>query len=141
MVNGMIESRRRSVGCCCAWCRVAIGMMVETGRYCALLEQQLWRAYRRGASSYTPLLIPLPACKEPSKSAVEEPLRECGISSLAAALEGGGRRWLIILDGYDEVQGNTNFIVGNKLSDVAGVKVSRCHGGGQSHWRSFVENH
>ena len=29
MVNGMIESRRRSVGCCCAWCRVAIGMMVE----------------------------------------------------------------------------------------------------------------
>ena len=103
------------------------------------MEQQLWRAYRRGASSYTPLLIPLPACKEPSKSAVEEPLRECGISSLAAALEGGGRRWLIILDGYDEVQGNTNFIVGNKLSDVTGVKVSRCHGEGQRHWRSFVE--
>ena len=57
---------------------------------------------------------------------MEEPLRECGISSLLAALEGGDRRWLIILDGYDEVQGNTNFIVGNKLSDVAGVKVSHC---------------
>ena len=97
---------------------------LRADRYCALLEQQLWRTYRRGASSYTPLLIPLPGSKEPSKSAVEEPLRECGLSSLLAALEGGGRRWLIILDGYDEVQGNTNFIVGNKLSDMVGVKVS-----------------
>ena len=85
----------------------------------------MWSLYRRGASSYTPLLVPLPACKEPSKSAVEEPLRECGLLSLTAALEGGGRRWLIILDGYDEVQGNANFIVGNKLGDVAGVKVSQ----------------
>ena len=83
----------------------------------------MWQSYRRGASSYTPLLVSLPASKEASKSAVEEPLRECGLSSLTEALEGGSRRWLIILDGFDEVQGNTNFIVGNKLNKIKGVKV------------------
>ena len=93
-------------------------------RYCVLLEQQLWRLYRRGSSSYTPLLVSLPACKEASKSAVEEALRDCGLSSLEDALEGGSRRWLIILDGFDEVQGNTNFIIGNKLNRLRGVKVT-----------------
>ena len=97
-----------------------------TSLYCLLLEQRLWQAYRRGTSShtpYTPLLVSLPAAKEASKSAVEEPLRECGLSTLTDAWEAGRRRWLIILDGFDEVQGNTNFIIGNKLNGVKGVKV------------------
>ena len=94
-------------------------------RYCTLLERELWQEYRRGSTppTYTPLLISLPAAREPSKSAVDEALNSCGLSSLVEALEGGSRRWLIILDGYDEVNGNTNFIQGNKLGNVKGVKV------------------
>ena len=91
--------------------------------FCVLLEQRLWAAYRRGATTYTPLLVALPTAKDPVKSAVEEPLRECGLSSLADGVEGGSRRWLIILDGFDEVQGNTNFVLSNKLNGVKGVKV------------------
>ena len=84
----------------------------------------MWQSYRRGsASSYTPLFVSLPASKDAGKSCVEELLRECGLSTFTEAVEGGRRRWLIILDGFDEVQGNTNFILGNKLGGVAGVKV------------------
>ena len=88
----------------------------------------MWQSYRRGTASYTPLLVSLPGCKEPTKSAVQEQLLECGLSSIKDALarEGAPRQWLIILDGYDEVQGNTNFVVGNQLGGLAGVKVRTC---------------
>lgn len=92
--------------------------------YCALLEQQVWTRYRLGdPSSVTPLLVSLPAVKDAEKGAVEEALRECGVS-MADASEGGSRRWLVILDGYDEVQGSANFVTGNKLLTLLpGVKV------------------
>ncbi len=91
--------------------------------YCVLLEKGLWESYRRDGSTFTPLLVSLPAAKDPEKAAVEEALRECGLSMTEAA-EGGKRRWLVILDGYDEVQGSSNFVTGNKLLTLMpGVKV------------------
>ena len=90
-----------------------------TGRYCKLLERKLWAEYRRGSeAAFTPLLVTLPGCKDPAKSAVDEHLRE------SAATGAGRRRWLIILDGYDEVQGTVNFVVGNKLHECPRVKVN-----------------
>ena len=98
-----------------------------TDRYCAHLEGRLWEKYRRNdLACYTPLLVPLPNSRDPSKSALEDPLREAGLLSLTDALEGECRRWLIILDGYDEVQGSSNFVIGNGLAQVKGVKVSHC---------------
>ena len=100
-----------------------------TGRYCKLLERKLWAEYRRGSeAAFTPLLVTLPGCKDPAKSAVDEHLREVRLESLSklqsAATGAGRRRWLIILDGYDEVQGTVNFVVGNKLHECPRVKVN-----------------
>ncbi len=91
--------------------------------------------YRRGGASHTPLFVSLPAVKDPGKGAVEETLAGVGLSSLAKEewtsvaaghggplIDGSGRHWVVILDGYDEVLGATNFVVGNKL-DRAGARV------------------
>ena len=90
----------------------------------------MWQTYRRGSSSsYTPLLVSLGACKERSSTVAVEPLRECGliVSSLAEVIEDGSRRWLVILDGYDEVhwRGDINVVVSNQLNNIKGVKVRR----------------
>ncbi len=83
--------------------------------YCTTLEQRLWQQYRRGDSNcYTPLFVSLPSVMDPEKGAVEEVLREIDLT-VSLASEGGARRWLVILDGYDEVQGSANFVIGNKL--------------------------
>ena len=96
-------------------------------RCCKLLERQLWTQYRRGSdASFTPLLVALSACKDPAKSAVEEQLREVGLDSLSqlqSRSANSTRRWLVVMDGYDEVQGAVNFIVGNKLHECSRVKV------------------
>jgi hypothetical protein len=93
-----------------------------------LFEKCVWERYRRVGSAYTPLFISLSAAKEPGKGAVEEALAEVGLKSLSDK-EDTLRRWLVILDGYDEVQGATNFVIGNKLGrpEVAG-RVKVCGG-------------
>ena len=83
--------------------------------YCALLEQQLWSEYRRGGLA--PLLVSLPSASEPDASAVADALAErCGATLRECASD--GRPWLVVLDGYDEVRGCTNFIVGNQLASL-----------------------
>jgi hypothetical protein len=89
-------------------------------RYCVRLEQQLWTQYRRDAS-VVPLLISLPAAKDAAKAAVAERLVEVGLTPLA--LSDPEKQWVIILDGYDEVQGGSNFVVGNRLDVESRVKV------------------
>ena len=59
--------------------------------------------------------------KDPAKGAVEEALATVDLKSLTES-EDEPRRWLVILDGFDEVQGASNFVIGNKL-DRPGVPV------------------
>jgi hypothetical protein len=87
----------------------------------------VWERYRRVGAAFTPLFISLSAVKDPARGAVDEALAEVGLRSLTDK-ETQRRRWLLILDGYDEVRGATNFVIGNKL-DRPGLDVkvsSKC---------------
>ena len=86
---------------------------------CKLLERDLWAAYRRGDSEcYTPLFVSLPGTKDPDRSAVEEVLSLCDLSLKQLAEEKMRRRWLVIIDGYDEVAGSTTVVVNNRLPSL-----------------------
>ena len=102
-----------------ALCLLSVSYDRACCRYCVRLEQQLWAKYHRGDSSFVPLLISLPAAKDAAKSAVAERLHEVGLTSIDLF----AKRWIFILDGYDEVQGSSNFIVGNGLDRAHKVKV------------------
>ena len=75
----------------------------------------MWEQYRRTGTTYTPVFVSLAAVKDPARGAVEEALADVGLRSLMDK-DSVKRRWLVILDGFDEVQGATNFVIGNKLA-------------------------
>ena len=104
----------------------AVSVMLLHGRSgsgkslsCKLLERDLWAAYRRGdVQCYTPLFVSLPSTKDPERGAVDEVLSLCNLSLKQLTEESPRRRWLVIIDGYDEVAGSTNFVVNNRLPSL-----------------------
>ena len=82
------------------------------------IEHLLWKNIdfsRKESDDYIPLLIGLPSIRNLKSGIVEEALNQKGLSSEQIKILQGSRKFLFMLDGYDEVQGSENFYLTNQL--------------------------
>ena len=92
------------------------------------LEQQLWEQWK-GPKDYLPLWISLPSLNDYKEAAVEEALESYGFTEEDIKQLKAHYRFLLMLDGYDELMDHTNLYVSNELDQWQGrvLVTSRAH--------------
>ncbi|KAF9134620.1 WD_REPEATS_REGION domain-containing protein [Mortierella sp. 14UC] len=78
------------------------------------LEYVLWRSYKPG--DRIPLFISLPTLERPEKELIAEQLKTCRFSDAQIQELERTRQFILICDGYDESQLNTNLHTTNRLN-------------------------
>jgi len=86
------------------------------------LEYGLWHSYRR-ISGRIPLYIDLAAVDKPNEDLVAKQLRQTGFSEQQIKESKHDREFILICDGYDQLQPRDNLYTSNKLNQPGGWNV------------------
>ena len=89
-----------------------------------VVEQQMWKAYERGHTDFVPIFIRLAEVINPY-NCIEELMRsQLAGRSTYTQMKDSTKKFLFMLDGYDELKSPKNMYITNRLAEWQGtVKV------------------